>query len=277
MAQEEELSKKERIEKIMLKKEFSQLPREDVELVYERVESEGFVGEDLVRRSRELLMKMYTVFVSGKLLNLKDKSPEWFLKKHSSTRERFGFEDSVYHRCLEGLDDRLNVYDLGCGVNGFSYDSFLDSGFEIKYFGLEAVGQLVDLQNKWFEKEKKDAECFHGSLFELERVKEFLKRDEGQCPRVYFRKEKEGKKVVFLFKTLDSLEMLRRNYSKEFLEEIVPLVDRVVVSWATKSLGSGKQIFANKKWLREFISENFKVVDEFECGIEKYLVFCKKQ
>jgi hypothetical protein len=260
MINKEKLSKEEVIEKIISKKEFSQLPLADVELVYSKFDSEDLLVEEKIKLTREMLMKMYTVFVSEKLLNIKDNDSSWFLKKHSSTRERFGFEDSVYHRCLEGLGGRLNVYDLGCGVNGFSYDSFLGVGFEVKYFGFEAVGQLVDLQNNWFEKEKKDAECFHGSLFDLEGVKKLLTLG-------------GGKRVVFLFKTLDSLEMLKRNYSKELLKEIVPLVDRVVVSWATKSLGAGKQIFANKKWLKEFIEENFKVIDEFEFGVEKYLVF----
>ena len=44
-------------------------------------------------------------------------------------------------------------------------------GFDVSYFGFEAVGQLVDLQNNYFKKEKKNAKCFWGSLFELGEVK----------------------------------------------------------------------------------------------------------
>ena len=264
MAQKKELNEKEMIQKIISKKEFSDLPKKDVELVFDFFKKEGFIGEDLIKKSRELLMKMYTVFLSRKLLVLKERAPEWFLKKHVSTRERFDNYKEVYKNCLKDFkNERINIYDLGCGLNGFSYDEFGKAGFNVTYTGVEAVGQLVDLQNNWFKKENKNASCFHESLFDLEKIEEILK-------------EGGGKKVVFLFKTLDSLEMLKRNYSKDFLNEIVPLVDRIVVSWATRSLISKKGFFATKKWLKDFIDENFKVLREFELAGEKYIIFQKK-
>jgi len=262
MKQKQELTKKEVMSKIVEKKEFNSLPKKDVEMVMDLFLKEGFFGIELVKKSRELLMKMYTVFMGQKILGTKERIPEWFLKKHVSTKERLEDYGQVYEKSLKGMK-KINIYDLGCGVNGFSYDYFKKLGFEANYVGIEAVGQLVDLQNKWFMKEKKKAKCLHESLFNLEKIKEIIKKD-------------KGKKVVFLFKTLDSLEMLKRNYSKKFLGEIVPLVDRVVVSWATKSLISKKGFFATKKWLREFIEKNFKVIDEFEAGIEHYVIFEKK-
>jgi len=260
----EKLNYNEIISEIVKKKEFSDLPREDVELVYSKFKDEEFV-EDRIKKTREMLMKMYTAFVSNKLLNVKDKDVEWFLKRHKSTSERFDYYEDVYRRCLGGMEEikgrQLSIIDFGCGVNGFSYGYFKKVGFDVNYVGVEPVGQLVDLQNNYFEKNKIfDARCVKASLFDLKKVKGIV---EGV----------KGMKIGFFFKVLDSLEMLKRNYSKEVLKEVVPMFDRCIVSWATKSLGDRKKIFATKKWLKDFIEKEFKVIDEFEIGGEKYLVF----
>ncbi|KHO52969.1 MAG: hypothetical protein QT05_C0012G0017 [archaeon GW2011_AR13] len=76
--------KSEIIEKIMQKKEFSYLPIKDVELVFESFDKDQYVEEEKIKLTRDLLRKMYTAFVSDKLLNVKEKSPEWFLRKHLS-------------------------------------------------------------------------------------------------------------------------------------------------------------------------------------------------
>ena len=79
-----------------------------------------------------------------------------------------------------------------------------------------------------------------------------------------------------MFKTLDSLEMLQRDYSKKLLLEIVPLVDRIVVSFATKSFVKRTRFKAKRKWIIDFIEDNFEVLDDFELGGERYVVFRKR-
>ena len=305
----ERLSRDEIISEVIKKKEFSDLPRKDVEMVYSRFEDEEFV-EDRIKKTRELLMKMYTAFVSDKLLNVKDKDPEWFLNRHKSTKERLGFYEEVYERCLEGIGKnqdeifdnnnshlarspaqylskiskdvkgkqggegrkvskenrrgQIQVVDFGCGVNGFSYEFFEKVGYNVSYLGIEPVGQLVDLQNLWFEKMKFEGRCVKASLFNLKEVKKIVEQI-------------KGRRVGFFFKVLDSLEMLKRDYSKEVLKELVPLFDRCVVSWATKSLGDRKKIFATKKWLREFVDSEFNILNEFEVGGENYLIFVNSE
>ena len=69
---------------------------------------------------------------------------------------------------------------------------------------------------------------------------------------------------------------IKGDVAKELLKEIVPLVDRIVVSFATKSLISKRKFHAERKWLTDFIKEEFKVLDDFEFGNEKYLVFTRK-
>jgi hypothetical protein len=78
-----------------------------------------------------------------------------------------------------------------------------------------------------------------------------------------------------LFKVIDSLEMLEDNYSKKFLLKIIPLCGRAVLSFATRSLVK-RQKFKERNWITNFIKENFKVIDEFEFGGEKYVVFEKR-
>ena len=254
-------NKRDLIKKIISKKEFSLLPLEDVGLVFENFDKDLYSDEEKVKFSRNLLRKMYTVFLSNKLLKYREKNEEWFLNKHLSTKERMPFYKEVYEKIFSGFKGKTNVYDMGSGVNSFSH-YFFPKKLDLNYFGIEAVGQLVEVQKKFFLG-KKNFHFFHESLFDLERIKEILKKG-------------NGKKVVFLFKAIDSLEMLKKNYSKTLLEEIVPLVDLVVVSFATKSLGSKKRFFVDRKWIKNFIEKNFELKSSFEEGNEEYILFSKK-
>lgn len=262
MARKIQLNKNELIEKIMKKKEFSELPRNDVLRIFSEFDSEEFSQEEKLKKTREKLMKTYTVFSSQKVMNLKEKDSDWYLKKHISTKERFDFYSEIYSRIFKNFfnSSKLTIYDLGAGINGLSY-GYLPQRFN--YIGIEAVGQLVTLMNDYFEVGGIKGKAIQESLFELEEIEKILKKG-------------SGKKVVFLFKTLDSLEMVKRDFSKIFLKRIVPYVDLVVVSWATKTLRKGSKIFATKKWLLEFIENNFELNDFFEIGNEKYISFKKR-
>ena len=133
---------------------------------------------------------------------------------------------------------------------------------KINYVGVEAVGQLVELMNYFFKNKKIKARAFHLSLFEIEEVKKLIKKQKK--PR-----------VVFLLKVIDSLEVLERNSSKKLLEEIVPLADRVVLSFATRSLGKRSKFGAQRSWIKKFIDETFEVLGNFEIGGEEYIIFKK--
>ena len=258
------MDKDEILKKITEKKEFSNLPEKDVEKVFEKFEKRQTTNEEKIKLSRDLLRKIYSSFTSGKLLSLKNKSEEWVLKKHLSTRERFGFYKELYEKILKDFEDKkISVIDLGAGVNGFSYKYFKENNFNVNYVAVEAVGQLVALMDFYFIKNKLNAIAIHESLFELEKIKKIV--------------EKQKKpKIIFLFKVIGSLEMIEKNYSKKFLKEIVPLVDKVVLSFATESFVKRKKFFVDRSWILNFIEENFKILDGFQLGSEKYFVFCKK-
>ena len=117
--------------------------------------------------------------------------------------------------------------------------------------------------NFYFEKEKIKGKAFHISLFDLKKTKQLIK------------KTKEPR-IILLFKVIDSLEVMERNYSKEILEELVGLSNKIVLSFPTKSLGKRQTFAARRNWILYFIKDNFKALDEFEFGGEKYICFKRK-
>ena len=246
---------------IMCKKEFSKIPEKDILLAYEKFERRECSEEEKIRLTRDLLRKVYSAFASGKLLSIKDKNEEWFLRKHLSTRERLNYYPEIYKKLFGSLNE-FSLIDLGSGINGFSY-KFFPKKRRIDYTAIEAVGQFVDLMNFYFEKNNFNARAIHESLFNIEKIKSLIK--ECKSPR-----------VVFLFKVIDSLEMIERDYSKKLLEEIVPLCDKIVVSFATKSMIKKDKFKANRKWIIDFIEEKFELIEDFEMGGERYVIFCKR-
>ncbi|MEX2017049.1 MAG: hypothetical protein WD876_01100, partial [Candidatus Pacearchaeota archaeon] len=78
------MDKKELIEKIVEKKEFSQLPATDVEIALSHFEKRQTGDEEKIRLTRELLHKVFSSFTSRKLLSPKNKTEEWILRKHLS-------------------------------------------------------------------------------------------------------------------------------------------------------------------------------------------------
>lgn len=263
-------------EKIIQKKQFSEIPRADVERAYARFDR--LDEEDRIKKTRWLLTNIFSGFGGKKLLVWKNKSAEEVLQKHLSTRERMSVlrrssetpdtsgerhenYEEIYSRLLKNLPSKISVLDFGAGVNGFSYNFFEKVGKEVDYIGVEAVGQLVKLTNDYFKENKlKNAVAVHESLFELEKVKKLIMKT--KTPR-----------VVFMFKVVDALKSLERNYTKNFLKEIMPSVERLVISFPTESWMKRTKFFAQRNWLIDFIKEEgWNFIDDFNVGGERYLV-----
>lgn len=256
------MNKQELIKKITSKKEFSQLPEKDVLLALKKFDNENYIDEERVKLTRDLLRKVFSGFTSQKLLSLKDKSPEWILRKHLSTRERLPYYKQIYKKFLIDFDSQTTIFDLGAGVNGFSFIYLRKVIGRVNYIGIEAIGQLSKLMNSYFKKNKFKAKAIHMSLFELEKLKKIIKKPKTQ-------------KIIFLFKTLDSLEMMERDYSKKLLKQIVLLVDLIIISFATRSMIKRKKFKVKRNWIVNFVKENFELIDDFELGGERYLSFRK--
>lgn len=255
------MNREEIINRIISKKEFSKIPEEDIWLAYGKFERRECSEEEKIRLTRDLLRKVYSAFTSGKLLNIKDKDEEWLLRKHLSTRERLNNYPELYEKLFNGLK-KCSLIDLGSGINGFAY-KFFPKKTKVKYVGVEGVGQLVSLMNFYFKKNNLNARAIHESLFNLKKIKELI--EECEKPR-----------IIFLFKVIDSLEMIERDYSKKLLKEIVPLCEKIVVSFATRSMIRQDKFRVNRKWIINFIKENFELMEDFEIGNERYIIFKTK-
>lgn len=255
------------IEKITQKKEFSEIPREDIVRVVNLFDGPYYVEEEIVKKSRDLLRRIYSGFGGKKLLVIKNKDADDVLKKHLSTRERFSYYEEVYKRILNGLskNNSLSIVDLGSGVNGFSYSFFNKLGYKkIKYLGMEAVGQLVDITNKYFQNNKLNARAVHLSLFDIGHVLEEVRNTTE--PR-----------IIFMFKVVDALESLERDYTKKLLFKLKNIdSEKIVISFATESWIRRKKFFVQRTWLINFIREHFEFIDDFNIGGERYLVFRKR-
>lgn len=248
------------LKEIKSKREFSQLREVDIEKNFELFSKRQVTEQEKIYLTKEQLRKLFTAFLSKKLLSPKDKSPDWILRKHISTNERLPYYKELYNKLLKE-NKKTFIFDLGCGINGFSYNYF-PSKMKLDYFGFESVGQLVEITNSFFEKNNFSGKCYHLSLFEIKEIKEIITKTRGN-------------KILFLFKVIDALESVELNYSKKLILELSPLVDKVVLSFSTKSLGGKNNFKANRKWILDFIQENFKVLDDFEFGNERYVVFKK--
>jgi Ribosomal RNA methyltransferase (FmrO) len=258
-----EMERNEILDKIKWKKEFSQLPEKDVLMAFEKFDNDNYSDEEKVKFTRDLLRKVFSGFSGKKLLGLKNKSADEILIKHLSTRERYAHYSEIYGRILSNMPKKLSIIDLGSGVNGFSYNYFNQLGKKVDYLGVEAIGQIVQIVNDYFDKEKISGKMLHLSLFETAKIKELIKS--SSKPR-----------VIFLFKVIDSLEKFERNYTKKLLQEIVPVSDKIVISFATESWMKRKKFYANRKWLLDFIKDNWQITDDFEFGGERYIIFINK-
>ncbi|VVB80134.1 Ribosomal RNA methyltransferase (FmrO) [uncultured archaeon] len=261
------MDKSEIISKITQKSEFSQLPEKDVELAFSKFERRQTSDEEKIKLTRDLLRKTFSVFASNKtfsLNHLNKRDEEWILKKHLSTKERFPFYEEVYTKIFQGINEKeISIIDLGAGINGLSFN-FFPKEKKIKYLAVEGVGQLDALMNSYFSIKKiNSASAIKMSLFDLSELSNLIQKQKK--PR-----------IIFLFKVIDSLEMLDRDYSKKLLKEIVPFCTRLVLSFATRSLVSRKKFFVSRKWILDFINENFNLVDDFELGGERYLIIENK-
>jgi len=248
------------IKKVMKKKEFSKLPEKDVLIAFSHFERRQCSDDEKVKLTRDLLRKVFSAFINVRIFSFKKRGYEDVLRKHKSTRERFDNYNEVYSRIFKGLDKKLSIFDFGAGVNGFSFSFFNKLKYKVDYYGFESVGQLVDLMNNYFKREKYHARAFNISLFDLKAVKKVISK--SKKPR-----------VAFLMKIVDSLEILQKDYSKEFILEISPLFDRFVVSFATKSLVKRERFKVKRYWFENFLKEHFNIIDDFEIGGERYIIF----
>jgi len=255
------------INDVKKKREFSELPDSVVGRVL------GLSGDD-VKESRKLLRKYFGVFLTNRVmrfarsqvtghrsqevLGMTGHRSQEVLGMHMSSKKRD--YNKFYEDIFSVIGDVKSVVDLGCGVNGFSY-RYLPDG--VSYVGVEAVGQLVDLTNDYFKREGFDGKVFHLDLFDVVSVKDVLRV--AKKPR-----------VVFMFQVVDALESLERDFSKGFILEVAKECEWIVLSLSLESLG-GRRFESRRKWLMDFLDENFLIKKSLASRGEKIIILKNKK
>lgn len=240
------------IEKIKQKKEFSGLPDSIIERAAEMAKGD-------VKYSRALLRKYFGVFLTNRVLKGRGSADE-VLKTHMSSKKRYYNE--FYDEIFLGIKGVGSIIDLGCGVNGFSYEYLKDAVGNVDYVGIEAAGQLVGQMNKYFNSKGFCAKAIVGDLFDVEEVLKILKKQ-------------KKKRIVFLFQVIDALENLERDFSKDFIMKISKECEGIVLSLPTESLGGRKKFAVQRKWILDFLEKNFVIEKDFIMNGER-IIYIRK-
>lgn len=206
--------------------------------------------EDMLKSVRKTLREVYGMFILDSDLDeaMEDLEEDQslanhmaMLSKHRSSKERLPFYEQIYEEILDATDGFDSVLDVACGLNAFSYP-FIPG--EPAYHACDISPEICDRIDHYFSMRGVDGEAF---------VLDLLSFDPARLPDA---------DVCFMFKTLDSLEHLARDYS-QVLFDVIPC-EYFVVSFARQSLGGQEIPDGKRKWFEDLAEEftTFSVPNE---------------
>ncbi len=206
--------------------------------------------EDMLKSVRKTLREVFGMFILDEDMEsaMEDLEEDQslanhmaMLSKHRSAKERLPFYEQVYEEIVERTGPFDSVLDVACGLNPFSYP-FIPG--EPEYHACDISPELCDHINAYF-----DLRGIEGDAFVLD----LLSFDPERLPET---------DVCFMFKTLDSVESLERDYSR-VLFDVIP-ADYFVVSFARQSLGGNEIPDARRAWFEELWTDfaTFSVPNE---------------
>ena len=133
------------------------------------------------------------------------------------------------------------ILDLGCGLNPLEYAKLINA----KFYCLDISKNIINEMTNYFKKNKIKGEAF---IFNL------LNQDLDRLPKV---------DLCLMLKLLESLELTKRNFSKELLSKIK--ADYILVSFAKMALGKKINIRkSGRKWFRKILNKlnyNYEIYD----------------
>jgi hypothetical protein len=234
---------------------------------YEKIGAEKIcknkIFKVIVKQIKEEINHVYTIFLTStykkKEKYLEENDIEELLKIHKSTRERIDFYEEIYKKIFNWYKPE-KIADLACGMNPLSYNIICEIlNYKPDYFASDLSFSDMKFIKKFFEKKKIKMAAKHYDLTE----EKFLKE-----------KELKNSDLVFLFKALDSIEEVKRHYSKILIEKLS--AKKIVVSFPTKSIGCKQNFTENKRnWFYKFLEkmnwkyETFQIENELFFLIDK--------
>ncbi|MBW2990449.1 hypothetical protein KY348_01960 [Candidatus Woesearchaeota archaeon] len=230
--------------------------------------------KELIKKIRAELREVYGVFILRgydklpKLLKELRKNPSIenhnkILALHKSTKERLPYYALVYKKIFEITGKPNRIIDLACGLNPFSYPYVANLGCEPEYLACDLADKDLEYIKEYFrimgiKGSTKKINLIKSNLFDVKKLKEV----ENQYA------------LVLLLKTLDSLETVKRNVSKQILESIK--AEFIVVSFSTKSLGGKKAIHKDRRaWFERLARNQGYQVNIFEIPGEIFYILTK--
>jgi len=261
------------IEKIKRKKEFSSLPDSIVERAAK-------ISGGEVKESRALLRKYFGVFLTNRVLKAKGSADE-ILKAHISSKKRD--YEKFYGEIFLDAGKIGSIIDLGAGVNGFSYSYLQKELGSVNYLAIEAAGQLVKNMNNYFQDcgfEK--AHALGGDLFNVSEILKILKKvGSGRASHAFLErtlgKKQKKLRIIFMFQIVDALENLEKDFSKKFILKISKECEKIVLSLPTESLSGRKNFVVQRKWMMDFLEDNFVIEKDFKMNGERIIIIRKKK
>jgi hypothetical protein len=157
----------------------------------------------------------------------------------------------VYKKIFEIRGTPKKIVDFACGLNPFSYP----------YLGCKPEYVACDLAEKDLE--------FIQEYFRIMNINGYIKKVDLIKDEVS--EITKGVDLVFLFKTLDSLETVKWGNSEVLLSKIKSKF--IVVSFSTKSLGGKKTIKKEKRaWFEKMVRKFGYKTQSFEVPGELFYV-----
>ena len=123
------------------------------------------------------------------------------------------------------------ILDLGCNLEPLRYTKLVDAEF----YATDISNNVIEKLNDYFSKNKIRGKAF---IFNL------VDEDLNKLPKV---------DLCFMLKLLDSVELFKRNFSKELFKKINSKY--FVVSFAKRTLSKKKIIKSKRSWLKRILNE----------------------
>lgn len=186
-----------------------------------------------VRQELRVLVGMFVLETN--LEKLLDGRTVDILKSHRSTAERLEHYPGLYDALFDGKNPRV-ILDLCSGLNPCSYEYL---GCTPEYIAVDVSPQLMDFVQAWFTRKGIKGRAFAADVTRLNDI--------------------PPADTVFIFKGTDVLERVRYGYGEALLDKLKGR--RVIVSFATATIGGGREIAVKKRsWVERWAeSKNVSV------------------
>jgi len=218
--------------------------------------------EEIIKKIRTELREVYGVFIQDdykrrfKLLEELKKNPSLenhnkILALHKSSQERLPYYALAYNKIfgITGIPKKL--VDFACGLNPFSYPYL---GCKPEYIACDLAKKDLEFIQDYF-----GTMNINGSIKKIDLIKDEVSEMTKSAD------------VVFLLKTLDSLETIKWGNSEALLTKIK--ARWIVVSFSTKSLGGKKTIKREKRaWFERLANKLGYKIQNFEIPGELFYI-----